>query len=109
MAHGQWTEIEARAVLEAWKRNGVGMVAGVPSLGRLGRQRRHELSPQSGVAREDAKIPVLVRRQRGGFARLATDFVEPRGMTRRRRATRPRPNPMCYAKLERTLLPCQVN
>ena len=34
---------------------------GWPSLGRLGRQRRHDLSPQSGVAREDAKIPALER------------------------------------------------
>ena len=25
MAHGQWTEIEARGVLEAWKRSGVGI------------------------------------------------------------------------------------
>ena len=30
---------------------------GWPSLGRFGRQRGHDLSPQSGVAREDAKIP----------------------------------------------------
>jgi hypothetical protein len=30
---------------------------GWPSLGRLGLQRGHDLSPQSGVAREDAKIP----------------------------------------------------
>jgi hypothetical protein len=25
MAHGQWTEVEARGVLEAWKRSGVGI------------------------------------------------------------------------------------
>ncbi len=25
MAHGQWTEVEARGVLEAWKRSGVGL------------------------------------------------------------------------------------
>lgn len=25
MAHGQWTEIEARGVLEAWKRSGLGI------------------------------------------------------------------------------------
>jgi hypothetical protein len=25
LAHGQWTEIEARGVLEAWKRSGVGI------------------------------------------------------------------------------------
>jgi hypothetical protein len=25
MAHGQWTEIEARGVLEAWRRSGVGI------------------------------------------------------------------------------------
>lgn len=25
MAHGQWTEVEARAVLEAWRRSGVGL------------------------------------------------------------------------------------
>lgn len=25
MAHGQWTEIEARGVLEAWKRSGFGI------------------------------------------------------------------------------------
>lgn len=25
MAHGQWTEVEARSVLEAWKKSGLGL------------------------------------------------------------------------------------
>ena len=27
MAHGQWTEIEARGVLEAWKRSGQSQIS----------------------------------------------------------------------------------
>lgn len=38
---------------------------GWTSVGRLGRQRRHNLSPQSGVAREDAKIPQSMQPRRG--------------------------------------------
>jgi hypothetical protein len=33
MAHGQWTEIEARSVLEAWRRSGLGIEAFARSRG----------------------------------------------------------------------------
>jgi hypothetical protein len=49
---------------------------GRPSLGRLGRQCGHDLSPESGVAREDPKIPQQMQSRRGHRCDQAGQEVE---------------------------------
>ncbi len=58
MAHGQWTEIEARGVLEAWKRSGVGIEKFARSRG-LVPQRLWWWKKKLGI-RKDASVPALV-------------------------------------------------
>ncbi len=65
MAHGQWTEIEARGVLEAWKRSGMCLEAYARARGIVP-QRLHWWKKKLGVsaavgkAKEVALLPVRV-------------------------------------------------
>jgi len=65
MAHGQWTEIEARGVLEAWKKSGMCLEAYARARG-LVPQRLHWWKTKLGVAAQTAKgkgaalVPVRV-------------------------------------------------
>lgn len=58
MAHGQWTEIEARGVLEAWKRSGLGIEAFARSRG-LVPQRLYWWKKKLGVGRVPDKSRAL--------------------------------------------------
>ena len=59
MAHGQWTEIEARGVLEAWKRSGVGIEKFARSRG-LVPQRLWWWKKKLGFGRAASPGPALV-------------------------------------------------
>ena len=61
MAHGQWTEIEARGVLEAWRRSGLSIEAFARGRG-LVPQRLHWWKKKIGfgVQNRKALVPVHV-------------------------------------------------
>jgi hypothetical protein len=59
MAHGQWTEIEARGVLEAWKRSGVGLEKFARSRG-LVPQRLWWWKAKLGFTKAACPTPALV-------------------------------------------------
>lgn len=59
MAHGQWTEIEARGVLEAWKRSGFGIEKFARSRG-LVPQRLWWWKKKLGFAKTGSPTPGLV-------------------------------------------------
>ena len=63
MAHGQWTEIEARGALEAWKRSGMSLEAFARSRGIVP-QRLHwwkkKLRFGVAAAKESALVPVRI-------------------------------------------------
>jgi hypothetical protein len=69
MAHGQWTEIEARGALEAWKRSGMSLEAFARSRGIVP-QRLHwwKKKLRFGVAavKESALVPVRIVEARRG-------------------------------------------
>jgi len=92
MAHGQWTEVEARGVLEAWKRSGVGLERYARSRGlvpqrlywwkrklRFGESRAPSLLP---VRVAEARIetrrgePVTVLLRSGHMLKVGRDFDE---------------------------------
>ncbi|HMI82542.1 MAG TPA: hypothetical protein VK550_00545 [Polyangiaceae bacterium] len=60
MAHGQWTEVEARGVLEAWKRSGVGIEKFARSSG-LVPQRLWWWKKQLSFGRAASPGPALVQ------------------------------------------------
>jgi hypothetical protein len=97
MAHGQWTEVEARGVLEAWKRSGASIEAFararglVPQrlywwkrkLGIAGRRARAALVPVrlaessiDGVAESRRGEPVTVLLRSGQMLKVGHDFDE---------------------------------
>jgi hypothetical protein len=59
MAHGQWTEIEARSVLEEWKRSGVGVEKFARSRG-LVPQRLWWWKKKLGFGKASSPPPALV-------------------------------------------------
>jgi hypothetical protein len=60
MAHGQWTEVEARGVLEAWKRSGVAIEKFARGRG-LVPQRLHWWKKKLGFgASEKGRLPALL-------------------------------------------------
>ena len=59
MAHGQWTEIEARGVLEAWKRSGSGIEKFARSRG-LVPQRLWWWKKKLGFSKTARSAPALV-------------------------------------------------
>jgi hypothetical protein len=92
MAHGQWTEVEARGVLEAWKRSGVGLERFARSRGLVpqrlywwkrklgfGESRAPALLP---IRVADARIevrrgePVTVLLRSGHMIKVGHDFDE---------------------------------
>jgi transposase-like protein len=97
MAHGQWTEVEARGVLEAWKRSGASIEAFartrglVPQrlywwkrkLGIAGRKDRAALVPvrvaeasRDGAADSRRGEPVTVLLRSGHMLKVGRDFDE---------------------------------
>ena len=74
MAHGQWTEVEARGVLEAWKKSGQPLEGYARSRG-LVPQRLHWWKKKLGmVAAAEATRPVAL---------LPVKVAEPAGAGRR--------------------------
>jgi hypothetical protein len=63
MAHGQWTEVEARSVLEAWKRSGLSIEKYARARG-LVPQRLYWWKKKLGVGRALALLPVRVAEAR---------------------------------------------
>jgi hypothetical protein len=63
MAHGQWTEIEARGVLEAWKRSGLSIEKYARGRG-LVPQRLHWWKKKLGFDRALALLPVRIAEAR---------------------------------------------
>ena len=63
MAHGQWTEVEARGVLEAWKRSGLSIEKYARGRG-LVPQRLHWWKQKLGFDRALALLPVRVAEAR---------------------------------------------
>jgi hypothetical protein len=63
MAHGQWTEVEARSVLGAWKKSGLSIERFARSRG-LVPQRLHWWKKKLGVDRALALLPVRVAEAR---------------------------------------------
>jgi hypothetical protein len=59
MAHGQWTEIEARGVLDAWRRSGVGIEKFARSRG-LVPQRLWWWKAKLGFSKAANPVPALV-------------------------------------------------
>ena len=59
MAHGQWTEVEARSVLAAWKRSGLSIEKFARTRG-LVPQRLYWWKKKLGVDRSLALLPVRV-------------------------------------------------
>ena len=97
MAHGQWTEVEARGVLEAWRKSGASVEAFararglVPQrlywwkrkLGIAGRKDRAELvpvrlaeRPLDGAADGRRGEPVTVLLRSGHMLKVGRDFDE---------------------------------
>ena len=97
MAHGQWTEVEARGVLEAWRKSGASIEAFargrglVPQrlywwkrkLGIAGRKDRVALVPVrladesiDGVAESRRGEPVTVLLRSGHMLKVGRDFDE---------------------------------
>lgn len=73
MAHGQWTEVEARGVLEAWKRSGFGIEKFARSRG-LVPQRLYWWKRKLGFGAADksrlpALLPLRVAEARGDARR----------------------------------------
>jgi hypothetical protein len=73
MAHGQWTEIEARGILEAWRRSGVGIEKFARSRG-LVPQRLYWWKKKLGIGAVAAKSPTVALLP----VRIAEGRVEPR-------------------------------
>ena len=63
MAHGQWTEVEARGVLEGWKKSGQSLEGYARSRG-LVPQRLHWWKKKLGFDRALALLPVRVAEAR---------------------------------------------
>jgi hypothetical protein len=59
MAHGQWTEVEARSVLEAWRRSGLSIEAFARGRG-LVPQRLHWWRKKLGASKAISVVPVRV-------------------------------------------------
>src|SRR4051812_20480909 len=68
MAHGQWTEIEARGVLEAWKRSGLGIEKFARSRD-LVPQRLYWWKKKLGFGTMPALVPVRVTEARADARR----------------------------------------
>jgi hypothetical protein len=71
MAHGQWTEIEARGVLEALKRSGLGVEKFARSRGLVPQRlywwkRKLGIEAASNTSRAPALLPVRVTEARRG-------------------------------------------
>ena len=59
MAHGQWTEVEARSVLEAWRRSGLSIDAFARGRG-LVPQRLHWWRKKLAASKAISLVPVRV-------------------------------------------------
>jgi hypothetical protein len=95
MAHGQWTEVEARSVLGAWKRSGMSVEAFARSRGLVPQRVHHwkkklrydvgedksgalALLPVRVEARTDARRgePITVLLRSGHMLKVGRDFDE---------------------------------
>lgn len=96
MAHGQWSEVEARGVLDAWKRSGASLEAFARSrglvpqrlywwkrkLGIAGQKARAALVPVRVIASSDSADesrrgePVTVLLRSGHMLKVGRDFDE---------------------------------
>ena len=95
MAHGQWTEVEARSVLGAWKRSGLSVEAFARSRGLVPQRVHHwkkklrydvaedksgalALLPVRVEARPDARRgePITVLLRSGHMLKVGRDFDE---------------------------------
>ena len=79
MAHGQWTQVEARGVLGAWKRSGLGVEAFARSLGLASRRLYYYLclepTAEYGLDAEGSDVYVRSPSSRHQYSLYETGLV----------------------------------